>query len=661
MSIESSGLFGSNAARGIGYSMLRQYHPGLEKDIYTLSAYVKVVNNPVGAGEFTARIYAADKKTILAISERIYDTGGEWVRVTATMDTPAVPTYIAIVAGSAPGDYTGEEEVLWDGVKFERGSVATDFDQETFYTNYQYNKRGLLGTLEHNLESYTYEYDAKGNITKITEGDGNEAAYTYDSLNQLKTENRNTATSVAYAYDSHGNMISRTETVQVSEGESEVTEHVYTYYLDRLVGIEEKVDGATTSNKTLTYDGVGNLLNDGEYSYTWQMGRQLQGISGTGLTTSYKYNENGLRTEKTVNGQTHEYTLLGSSVTREVIKDSAGNLLWTIHYSYAGDSTPVSMNVNGTEYYYLKNGQGDITHIVDGDGNEVASYEYDAWGNHLEVDGGDIAELNPYRYRGYRYDSETGFYSLQSRYYDSEIGRFINADDTDVLGVEQGSLLQYNLFTYCLNNPVNRTDDSGYLSIPNWLKVTVGAVAIAGLAVATVATGGAAAVICGAALSGAIAGGASGAVLGAVGGGISGGWQGALDGACSGFMSGTLIGGATGAVAAGFNIATGATSVVGKAHGSTLHKLATNMEAGKMAASGQYSQIGLNKSLNTMGLNGKLRPDVIGIGKKGVNKLVEVVSPKQSINYISNKMNGMLSNNPGSVGKIVSWVRNLFK
>ena len=257
--------------------------------------------------------------------------------------------------------------------------------------------------------------------------------------------------------------------------------------------------------------------------------------------------------------------------------------------------------------------------------------------------------------------AETGFYSLQSRYYDPEIGRFINADDTDVLGVEQGSLLQFNLFAYCLNNPVNRTDDSGYFSMPNWLKVTVGVVAIAGLAVATVATGGAAAVICGAALSGAIAGGASGAVLGAVGGGISGGWQGALDGACSGFMSGTLIGGATGAVAAGFNIATGATSVVGKAHGSTLHKLATNMEAGKMAASGQYSQIGLNKSLNTMGLNGKLRPDVIGIGKKGVNKLVEVVSPKQSITYISNKMNGMLSNNPGSVGKIVSWVRNLFR
>lgn len=68
-------------------------------------------------------------------------------------------------------------------------------------------------------------------------------------------------------------------------------------------------------------------------------------------------------------------------------------------------------------------------------------------------------------------------------------------------------------------------------------------------------------------------------------------------------MSGALIGGVAGTASAGLNIATGFTTVVGKAHGSNLHKLATNMEAGKMAASGRYSQIGLNKSLKTMGLN----------------------------------------------------------
>ena len=318
---------------------------------------------------------------------------------------------------------------------------------------------------------------------------------------------------------------------------------------------------------------------------------------------------------------------------------------------------------NGTMlFYYLYNLQGDVVAIVRAaTGQIVAKYSYDAWGNCTVTNaaGYAVGDKNPFRYRGYYYDTETGLYYLNSRYYNPEFGRFINADDIGYLGAD-GSPLSYNLFAYCMNNPVNRFDVNGNWSMPNWLKVTVGAVAIAGLAVATVCTGGAAAVVCGAALSGAIAGGASGAVMGAIGGGISGGWQGALDGACSGFMSGTLIGGATGAASAGINIATGATTVLGKAHGSILHKLATNMEAGKMTASGQYSQIGMNKALKTMGLNGASRPDVIGVAKNGINKLVEVVSPRQSIGYIIGKMANMFSGNPGAVGKIVTWVRRLF-
>ncbi len=270
-----------------------------------------------------------------------------------------------------------------------------------------------------------------------------------------------------------------------------------------------------------------------------------------------------------------------------------------------------------------------------------------------------MAQANPLRYRGYYFDQETGFYHLGSWYYAPEIGRFVNADDAGLIGAN-GEYISYNLFSYCLNNFVNRYDVKGNLSLPNWAKVTNGAVAIAGFAVATICTSGAAAVICGAALSRAIAY-ASGAVIGAIEGGASKDWQGVLDGACSGFMSGTLIGGAIGGVSAGLNIATGATTIIGNAHGSVLHKLATNMEAGKMAASGQYAKISLNRALRTMGLNGTSRPDIIGIGKTGLNKLVEVVSPKQSIKYINNKMSNMLSNNPGAVGKIVTWVRRLFR
>ncbi len=330
----------------------------------------------------------------------------------------------------------------------------------------------------------------------------------------------------------------------------------------------------------------------------------------------------------------------------------------THNFFYDNTGKPYAMQINGTTYYYVTNLQGDVMGLVDTSGNSVASYTYDPYGKVLTATG-ELADKNPLRYRGYYYDSESGLYYLQSRYYDPVTRRFINADS--YAGTGQG-LIGHNMFSYCLNNPINCSDDSGNWSMPNWLKVTVGVAAIAGLAVATVCTGGAAAVICGAALSGAIAGGASGAVIGAVGGGISGGWQGALDGACSGFMSGTLVGGVTGAASAGLNIATGATTIVGNAHGSTLHKLASNMEAGKMAASGQYSQIGLNKSLGKMGLNGGLtRPDVTGVANDGAHMLVEVVSPRQSIDYVVNKMSNMLSQNPGAVGKIVKWVRRLFE
>ncbi|MGN0556889.1 MAG: RHS repeat-associated core domain-containing protein [Acutalibacteraceae bacterium] len=107
-----------------------------------------------------------------------------------------------------------------------------------------------------------------------------------------------------------------------------------------------------------------------------------------------------------------------------------------------------------------------------GDGTIKTHYEYDSWGKVLSVTDGNgnpitakdnIGHVNPIRYRGYYYDTDTGLYYLKSRYYDPEIGRFINADDTEVLDVDAESLLHYNLFAYCWNNPMNMSDDEGYL------------------------------------------------------------------------------------------------------------------------------------------------------------------------------------------------------
>ena len=550
------------------------------------------------------------------------------------------------------------ESITYDGYSRVTGKTVQNSGNTVLSTSYDYRDidaqytttqvSSLTSTFGGNTVSHSYTYDANGNILS----DGS-TTYAYDSLNQLVWE-YNTAAGKAwnYAYDLGGNILSKTEYDYADGQTSNPVTVSYTY------GDAVWRDLLTAYNgEAITYDGIGNPTSYRGWGMTWQGGRQLSSMQKDGTTLSFSYNDAGLRTEKTVNGSTRRYIWNSTQLMADVGASDA----FYFHYSSGGELIGFTYKTADaeTECILVKNQQGDVERVISADGTILASYAYDAWGNVLTSEG-TLAASNPIRYRGYYYDAETGFYYISSRYYDPEIGRFINADDTEYLGAD-GSVLSYNLFAYCMNNPVNRFDVDGNWSLPNWAKVAVGAVAIAGLAVATVCTGGAAAVICGAALSGAIAGGASGAVMGAVGGGISGGWQGALDGACSGFMSGTLIGGVTGAASAGLNIATGATTVVGNAHGSTLHRLATNMEAGKMAASGQYSQIGMNKALKTMGLNGTSRPDVIGVAKSGMNRLVEVVSPRQSTNYIINKMSSMLSNNPGSVGKIVNWVRRLFK
>ncbi len=147
-----------------------------------------------------------------------------------------------------------------------------------------------------------------------------------------------------------------------------------------------------------------------------------------------------------------------------------------VYYTYDASNDLVSMNLNGVEYYYIRNAQGDIIGLFDKTGAQVVSYTYDTWGKLISIkdkDGKDVTTdttnvgyKNPYRYRGYRYDSETGLYYLNSRYYSPEWGRFVNAD---VAGGKVGTLLSHNVFAYCMNNPVNMDDPSG--NWPKWSKL----------------------------------------------------------------------------------------------------------------------------------------------------------------------------------------------
>ncbi len=350
----------------------------------------------------------------------------------------------------------------------------------------------LVGSVTQNGKTTGYTYDANGNITEIKENGIVKESYTYDSLNQLKTVTRNGVTT-EYSY-SGGNI---TEVKQNGE-----TVKSYTY------GDSTWRDLLTEYNsQTITYDQIGNPLTYRGKAMTWERGRRLAGITEGDNAIAYTYDDSGLRLSKTVNGITTEYVVIAGTLSGEI---SGGNKLM---FLYDESGAKYGFIYNGSAYYYNLNLQGDVIGIFDSTGADVVQYTYDEWGKLLTVTGtsaSTIGQINPIRYRGYYYDSETGFYYLQSRYYDPETGRFINADAAiGQIGNVQGS----NMFSYCFNNPVNMSDSTG-----NWPKLskifTIVAVAAVGVAVvaATIATCGAAAPALAVAGGGIIGGVSAGAV-----------------------------------------------------------------------------------------------------------------------------------------------------
>lgn len=359
----------------------------------------------------------------------------------------------------------------------------------TYTTNYTYtdvanvtNKTTtLLKTIKNgNNDEITYTYDALGNIETIKKGNTLTNKYYYDELKQLKREDSvEQNKTITYEYDAGGNILNKKEYSYTTSSTLLTTANktiTYTY------GNTNWKDQLTNYNgKQITYDNIGNVLTYDGNTYTWQNGRQLAGItnSSKNQTITYKYNESGIRTQKTVNGTTTNYYLDGS----KVIYEQTGNNV--IYYTYDENGNVIGLKYNDTQYYYIKNGQNDIVGILDSNLNQVVKYEYDSWGNILSIkdasgnnitSSSNIGIINPYRYRSYRYDTETGLYYLQSRYYNSEWGRFINADAYVQTG--QG-MLDKNMYAYCENNPINRADSSGmfWKKIGKFLKGVVNTVA----------------------------------------------------------------------------------------------------------------------------------------------------------------------------------------
>ena len=304
-------------------------------------------------------------------------------------------------------------------------------------------------------------YTNTGNIRMLAKDNTVILGYAYDALNRLMREyNFETDTAYDYTYDNAGNILTKTTTVGTTV-QSTVN---YGYSTSEWGDLLTNYNGTT-----INYDAIGNPLNwRNATSMTWDK-RQLERLDiNSSEWLLYSYNSDGIRTQKyyiDTDEQVfydHRYVLDGSTILRETIErvtpDGSG---FTTLYYYYDESGISGVSYNGTKYSYIRNLQGDVIGIINDYGVTVVEYKYDAWGNILSTTGSlasTLGAVNPFRYRGYYYDTETGFYYLNSRYYDPQMGRFLNADG--IIGAN-GGIMGYNMFAYCNNNPVHFYDPCG--------------------------------------------------------------------------------------------------------------------------------------------------------------------------------------------------------
>ena len=352
-------------------------------------------------------------------------------------------------------------------------------------TGYTYDEENesiseVNSTIGATTTTLSYSYDDNENIIAISDGT-NTVTYEYDNLQELiRSNDQFNNKTYTYEYDSRGNILSKKEyAYTTSEDLTGITPiktdtfgYTNTAWADELTSF---------NGNAITYDQSGNPLTYNGYNYTWDMGRRLTSISNGTNTYSYTYDDSGIRSSKTINGVTTNYITQDGTILAEY-RDGH-----KIVFAYDEDNSLIGFNYNDAYYAYNKNIQGDIIGIIDATGAQIATYTYDAWGNITSITDGNavdissnqshIANINPMRYRGYYLDSETNYYYLQSRYYNPQICRFINVDDTRYLA-NTGTLISVNLFVYCENSPIIHSDPYGcgvVDTILGWLNTAINA------------------------------------------------------------------------------------------------------------------------------------------------------------------------------------------
>ncbi len=378
--------------------------------------------------------------------------------------------------------------VTKEGLKPETSSSA-----EYFYESYGYKKRfgkdscnntyqegstNYLSTIQYRCKNVygteSADYDKNGNIKKITDANKS-VTYSYDDINRLVSEeNGFIGKNHYYSYDADGNLGEvYTQANSSKTWEKKESYHYASGNKNRLVSITEYDMVNNTSREVSiagNYDALGNPREYRGNVLEWKRGRVL---TKYGNIATYRYDGNNIRVEKQEGGRTHQYYTVDGKIVGERIMEGSETKYY--RYLYAGEKV-IGLTSESGRYYYQYGTSGNIVRVCKEDGSIAARYEYDAWGKCrvYNEEGIDITEntmynshigrVNPFRYKGYYYDEDTKLYYLQSRYYDAEIRRFINADNVGVVSGEYLTTIGgQNLYSYCLNNPVNHADPSGHL------------------------------------------------------------------------------------------------------------------------------------------------------------------------------------------------------
>jgi RHS repeat-associated protein len=188
----------------------------------------------------------------------------------------------------------------------------------------------------------------------------------------------------------------------------------------------------------------------------------------------YSYDENGIRVLKSSGSNTCSFVLEGTNVVS--MTERTPSKAVRLDFTYDPNGLVLGVTSGEDEYFYVKDIEGRILGLIDKNGNYVVKYKYDAWGvpQKTVLVSCDVAEFNPFLYKGYFYDEETGFYYLKSRYYNPTLRRFINADG--MAKIDQNSLTKINLYSYCGDSPIEGYDPDG-----SWDWCKFGKVALIGL------------------------------------------------------------------------------------------------------------------------------------------------------------------------------------